>query len=83
MRVVVFAEDLSGRRDDGYYTKPTLAEALSLFFSDAGSNNFLDAEGNDEFTREDAEVAFEQSKRITFYNEEGEKIVIAADSASY
>lgn len=79
MQVIVFAQDLSGRRDDGYYTKPDLASALDLFFVPDGSKMFQDADGNDEMTREDAETTFDVDRRVTFYNENGEQTVITAD----
>ena len=79
MRVVVFAQDLSGRRDDGHYTKPDLASALDLFFAPDGTKLFLDADGNDEMTREDAEAFFKIDRQVTFYDEDGEKIVMSAD----
>jgi hypothetical protein len=79
MRVIVFAQDLSGRRDHGHYTKPDLASALDLFFTSDGSKLFLDVDGADEVTREDAEAAFEIDRQVTFYNESGERTVITAD----
>ena len=44
MTVVVYAQDLSGRRDDGHYTKPDIAAALEVFFSPSDAGNFIDAE---------------------------------------
>lgn len=79
MRVIVFAQDLSGRHDHGYYTKPDLASALDLFFRADGSKMSLDADGSNEITREDAEAAFATVGRITFYNEDGEQTIISAD----
>jgi len=79
MRVVVYAEDLSGRRDDGYYTKRSIAAALDIFFSAGSSPNFTSSEGEDELTRADAEAMFDQDKRVTFYNADGEKVVISLD----
>ncbi|WP_226019755.1 hypothetical protein [Novosphingobium sp. FKTRR1] len=79
MRVIVFAQDQSGRRDHGHYTKPDLASALDLFFSPDGSKLFLDVDGADEITREDAEAAFVIDRQVTFYNEDGEQTVISAD----
>jgi hypothetical protein len=79
MRVIVFAQDLSGRRDHGHYTQPDLASALDLFFSPDGSKLFLDVDGADEITREDAEAAFVIDRRVTFYNETGEQTIITAD----
>lgn len=82
MRVVVYAQDLSGRRDDGYYTKPDLASALDLFFTPEGSKLFLDEDANDQLTREDAEALFGIDRRVTFYNEDGEQTIISADPSS-
>ncbi len=79
MRVIVFSEDKSGRRDHGYYSKPDLASALDVFFSPSGSKMFLDMDGNDEMTREDAMAAFEVDRQVTFYNDDGERAVITAD----
>lgn len=79
MQVIVFAQDLSGRRDHGHYTKPDLASALDLFFIPDGSKLFLDAEGRDEMTREDAMAAFEVDRQVRFYNEDGEQTVISVD----
>jgi len=79
MRVIVFAEDLSGRRDDGYYTKPDLNSALDLFFCPGGSKLFIDTDGSDEMTREDAKAAFDIDGKVTFYNEDGERTVITRD----
>lgn len=79
MRVIVFAQDLSGRRDHGHYTKPDLASALDLFFAADGSKVFLDADGSDEITRGDAEAVFASDRQVTFYNEDGEQTVITAD----
>lgn len=79
MRVVVFAEDRSGRCDDGYYTKPSISEALDIFFADRASPNFTNSEGEDALSRADAEAMFDQEKRVTFYNVDGEKVVISLD----
>lgn len=82
MRVVVFAQDLSGRRDNGYYTKPDLASTLDLFFTTDQSKMFHDADGNQEITREDAEAAFKSELQVVFYNDDGEKIVLSADPSA-
>ena len=82
MRVVVFAQDLSGRRDDGHYTKPDIGSALDLFFSGEDPKNYLDDSGEEEMSREDAEGIFSVDRRVTFYNENGEKIVISADPSA-
>ena len=81
MRVIVYAEDLSGRKDDGYYSKPDLASALDVFFGAGAGINTIDADGEDELNREDAEAMFNSDKRVTFYNEDGERVVISADLA--
>ena len=79
MRVIVYAQDLSGRRDDGHYSKPDLASALDIFFaSDAGTKS-SDPEGEHVLSREDAETLFNDERRVAFYNEQGEKVVISAD----
>lgn len=84
MQVVVYAEDLSGRKDDGYYTKPDLAAALDLFFDGTDSQNFVDDDGAHPITRAEVEDAFGQDRRVTFYNSDGEKVVISIDpSASH
>ena len=79
MQVIVYAQDLSGRRDDGYYSKPSVAAALDIFFSAGASPNFTSSEGEDELSRADAEAIFNQEKRVTFYNADGEKVVISLD----
>ena len=82
MKVVVYAQDLSGRRDDGHYTKPDIDSALDLFFSGADAKNYLDDSCEEEMSREDAEGIFSVDRRVTFYNESGEKTVIAADASA-
>ena len=79
MRVIVYAQDLSGRRDDGYYSKPDLPSALDIFFGPEAGNNFSDQDGEHVLSREDAEAVFNVERRVTFFNEIGEKVVIAAD----
>lgn len=82
MTVVIYAQDLSGRKDDGYYTKPDIGNALDIFFDSQGSANFSDHDGENPIAREDAEAIFQQDKRVTFYNSDGEKIVISHDASS-
>ena len=79
MRVIVYAQDLSGRRDDGYYTKPDIASALDIFFNPGGTKNFLDADGENEITADEAAEIFRTDNRVEFFNEDGERIVIASD----
>ena len=79
MSVIVFAQDLSSRRDDGHYSKPDLASALGIFFGNPAAANFMDSGGQDELAREDAEAIFQQDGRVIFFNEDGEKVVIASD----
>jgi hypothetical protein len=79
MMVVVYAQDLSGRRDDGYYTKPDIAAALEIFFTPPDAGNFLDVEAEIPLTREEAREIFEIDGRVAFYNEDGEKVVISRD----
>jgi len=82
MRVVIYAQDLSGRNDDGYYTKPDLSSALDVFFDPEKVDTFLDGEGENSLLREDAEKIFLQDKRVTFYNSDGEKVVITYDPSA-
>lgn len=79
MRVIIFAEDLSGRKDDGYYTKPSLSSALDLFFDPQSVDTFLDPEGDNKLTRSEAEQIFNTDFKITFFNGAGEKVVITRD----
>lgn len=82
MRVVVYAQDLSGRNDDGYYTKPDLSSALDIFFNPENIEAFLDDEGESPLLRENAEEIFLQDNRVTFYNSAGEKVVISYDPSA-
>ena len=82
MRVVIYAQDLSGRKDDGHYTKPDLSSALDIFFDPENVDTFLDDEGENPLRREDAEEIFRQDKRVSFYNAEGEKVVISYDTSA-
>ncbi len=82
MRVVIYAQDLSGRNDDGYYTKPDLSSALDIFFDPEKVDIFLDDEGDNPLPREEAEEIFRQDKRVTFYNSEGERVVISYDPSA-
>jgi hypothetical protein len=79
MRVVIFAQDLSSRNDDGYYTKPDISSALDIFFPSGQADAFLDADGENALSRNDAEAIFQQDKKVIFYNEAGEKVVISQD----
>ena len=80
MRVIVYAQDLSGRRDDGYYTKPDIASATAIFFIPSGPKNFRDADGDHEITVDEAEDIFRADNRVEFFNEDGERIVISSDA---
>jgi hypothetical protein len=82
MRVVIYAQDLSGRNDDGYYTRLDLSSALDIFFIPGNAETFLDDEGESPLLREDAEEIFRQDKRLTFYNSAGEKVIISYDSSA-
>jgi len=82
MRVVIYAEDLSGRKDDGYYTKPDVSAALDIFFKSDDEQNFYDSDTEEVLTRAEAEELFREDGRLTFYNGEGEKVVIALDPSS-
>lgn len=79
MRVIVYAEDLSGRRDDGYYSKSDLGSALDLFFGSTDDRYFADPDGEEALSRTEIEGIFSVDRRVTFYNGDGEKTVIAAD----
>ena len=79
MPVIIYAEDLSGRRDDGHYTKPDIDIALDIFFSTKHSRNFLEPECENPFSRDEAKDIFLLEKRVVFFNEEGEKVVISLD----
>lgn len=79
MRVVIHAQDLSGRRDDGYYTKPDIVTALDIFFDTPSAINFSDADAEHMLTREDVEAIFSQDGQVSFYNADGEKVVISLD----
>ena len=79
MRVIVYAEDLSGRKDDGYYSKPDLASALEIFFGVGEVGMFLDPDVEHRLSRDEAEGIFDADGRVTFYNDDGEKVVISAD----
>lgn len=81
MQVVIYAQDLSGRQDDGYYTKPSIGDALDIFFTSGADEAFVDEDAEHPMTRGDAEAAFAQEKRVTFYNADGEKVVISLDPA--
>ncbi len=82
MRVVIYAQDLSGRQDDGYYTKPDLSSALDIFFGPEKVDTFLDDDGDSPLLREHAEEIFRLDRRVTFYNSEGEKVIISYDPSS-
>lgn len=82
MRVIVYAQDLSGRRDDGYYTKPEISAALDLFYTNPDETNFSDADGEAGLTRSDAEAIFATDGRVAFFNGAGEKIVITLDPSN-
>ncbi|WP_420381826.1 hypothetical protein [Novosphingobium sp.] len=79
MRVIVYAEDLSGRNDDGYYSKPDLASALEIFFGTSEFGMFLDRDGEQRLSRNEAEGIFDADRRVTFFNDEGEKVTISVD----
>jgi hypothetical protein len=79
VRVIVYAEDLSGRRDDGHYSKPDLASALDIFFAPDAGVSSIDVDGEHPLSRDDAETMFNDERMVTFYNVDGEKVVISAD----
>lgn len=82
MRVVIYAQDLSGRRDDGYFTKPSISDALDLYFSKDSDTNYIDDEGAEPIVRSDAESIFNAERRVTFFNADGEKVVISLDPSA-
>jgi len=79
VRVIVYAEDLSGRRDHGHYSKPDLASAMDIFFAPGVGGHTLDRDGEDTLDRAEVEALFAQERRVTFYNADGERVVISAD----
>lgn len=81
MQVIIYAQDLSGRNDDGYYTKSDLSSALDIFFGTGETGYFLDTESEHPLSKDDATAIFGQDRRVTFYNEVGEKVVISYDSS--
>lgn len=82
MRVIVHAEDLSGRRDDGYYSKPKIADALDIFFENPDEVNFSGADGQEIMTRSEAESVFDTDGKVIFYNRMGERVVITRDPSA-
>ena len=82
MRVIVYAQDLSGRNDDGYYTKPDISSALDIFFGAGEIDTFIDDEGENPLSRHDAEEIFQSFKKITFFNADGERVVISYDPSA-
>ena len=82
MRVIIYAQDLSGRKDDGHYSKPDLDTALDIFFGPDAGVHSTDADGEHELNREDAEAMFNDDRRVVFYNDDGEKVVISADPSA-
>lgn len=81
MTVIVHAQDGSGR-GDGYYAKPDLATALDPFFGPDCDPHYADADGEEQVTREDVAGTFDQQGETSFYNEDGERVVITADRAA-
>lgn len=82
MTIIIHAQDLSGRMDDGYYTKPSLSEALDIFFGQPEAMNYFDIDAEEILSRKEAEEIFNQDKRVVFYNVDGEKVVISVDSSA-
>ena len=79
MTVVVYAQDLSGRRDDGHYTKPDINSALEIFFNLPEAEIFIDADAENRLTIDEAREIFEVGGQVSFYNEDGEKVIISLD----
>jgi hypothetical protein len=82
MRVIVYAQDLSGRKDDGHYTRPSLDSALDLFFGGDGGDVFGDEDGTRPLSRAEAVEIFATDNRVAFFNVDGEKVVISRDHAA-
>jgi hypothetical protein len=82
MRVVIYAQDLSGRQDDGHYTKPDISSALDIFFDPNTTEIFSDSDGENHLSRNEAEGIFRLNKKLVFYNADGEKIIISYDPSS-
>lgn len=77
MRVIVHAEDSSGR-GDGYYTKDSIADALDVFFR-PGSTMYHDPDCEEQIARSDAEEAFCRDREVVFYGEDGDRVTVALD----
>lgn len=76
-RVIVHTE--CHARGNFSYTKPTIGEALDIFFDGEDPDTFFDRDAEEAFTREDAEATFAQEREVTFYNSEGEQTRIVLD----
>ncbi len=80
MKIIVHAQDLSGR-GDGYYSKPDITSALLPFFVDSSDHVYVDSDASEVMEMNDAEQIFLQEGRIEFYMPEGEKIVMTRDTS--
>jgi hypothetical protein len=76
MQVIVHAE--SNSRGDGYYTRENIDDALDTFF-DGKSEYFVDSDGEEEMTKEDAKMIFARERQVAFFDEGGEKIIISVN----
>ncbi len=79
MRVIVHAEDHSGR-GDGYYTKPGIDAALKPFFGHGSDTIYADRDAEEPMTAEDAAIAFRRDRAVMFFMESGEKVTITLDA---
>lgn len=80
MRIIVHAEDRSGR-GDGYYTKESIGDALDVFFRD-GSDVYRDSDCEEPMTRSEAEEIFRRDREVVFHGEDGDRITLALDWSS-
>ena len=81
-RVIINTEENS-RGGKFSYTKPTLADALDIFFPEGkDADAFADADEEERMTRNDAEALFNTEGEIRFFNESGELTVISADPSA-
>lgn len=81
-RVIINTEEHS-RGGKFSYTKPTLSDALDIFFPEGQEvDAFVDADEEERMTRNDAESIFQGIREIRFYNTNGELTIISADPSS-
>lgn len=81
-RVIINTEEQS-RGGKFSYTKPTLCDALDIFFPEGKeADAFVDADEEERVTRSDAETMFHDIREIRFFNADGELTIISADPSS-